>query len=382
MDNFIERLKTRLRLHRQAGLYRRPPEIIRREGASLILAEGRVLNFASNDYLGLGVSEVLRKQVGRNFEKYGSSSSSSRLVSGNYSLIAEAERAYARYFGYEEALFFPSGYQANLALLSTLFDSGTLVLFDKHIHASSVKGLALSPAQLAGYNHSSLNHLRKRLDRAGERETVVLTESLFSMDGDLLDVPGLAGLKDRYGFVCIVDEAHALGVLGEGGCGVARPVAEIAVGTFGKALGLFGAFLLVPAVVKEHLFNFASPLIYSTTLPEAHAASAIDILALLARQDESRRRLRDISLEMKNGLREEGFTVQGDAHILALEIGEEGKALEVSNRLRERGIFVLSARYPTVPLGKAILRIGMTALHTREDVKRFIPSLKEVMVRI
>jgi len=138
----------------------------------------------------------------------------------------------------------------------------------------------------------------------------------------------------------------------------------------------------VPAVVKEHLFNFASPLIYSTTLPEAHAASAIDILAMLTRQDESRRRLRDISLEMKNGLRAEGFTVQGDAHILALEIGEEEKALEVSNRLRERGIFVLSARYPTVPLGKAILRIGMTALHTREDVKRFILSLKEVMGRL
>ncbi|SEL96153.1 8-amino-7-oxononanoate synthase [Syntrophus gentianae] len=382
MDRFIERLKTQLKLHRQAGLYRQPPEIFRREGASLLLAEGRVLNFASNDYLGLGVSEVLRKQVARNFEKYGSSSSSSRLVSGNYSLIAAAERAYARYFGYEEALFFPSGYQANLALLSTLFDSGTVIFFDKHIHASSVKGLALSPAQLAGYNHSSLAHLRKRLERGGEKETVVLTESLFSMDGDLLDVSGLAELKDRYGFLCIVDEAHALGVLGERGCGVARPVADIAVGTFGKALGLFGAFLLLPAIVKEYLFNFASPLIYSTTLPEAHAASAIDILALLAEGDESRRRLGEISLQMKTRLRSAGFTVQGDAHILALEIGNEQKALEASNRLREKGIFVLSARYPTVPLGKAILRIGMTALHSEEDVNVFIQSLKEVMEKI
>ncbi|OPY90146.1 MAG: 8-amino-7-oxononanoate synthase [Syntrophus sp. PtaU1.Bin208] len=382
MDRFIERLKTQLKLHRQTGLYRQPPEIFRREGASLLLAEGRVLNFASNDYLGLGVSEVLRKQVARNFEKYGSSSSSSRLVSGNYSLIIEAERAYARYFGYEEALFFPSGYQANLALLSTLFDSGAVIFFDKHIHASSVKGLSLSPAQLAGYNHSSLAHLRKRLEKEGERETVVLTESLFSMDGDLLDVSGLAELKDRYGFLCIVDEAHALGVLGENGCGVARPVADIALGTFGKALGLFGAFLLLPATVKEYLFNFASPLIYSTTLPEAHAASAIDILALLAEGDESRRRLGEISLQMKTRLRSAGFTVQGDAHILALEIGREQKALEASNRLREKGIFVLSARYPTVPLGKAILRIGMTALHTEEDVNCFIQSLKEVMEKI
>jgi len=373
-------LKTQLKLHRQAGLYRQPPEILRREGASLLLAEGRVLNFASNDYLGLGVSEALRKKVTCNFQKYGSSSSSSRLVSGNYSLIGEAEKAYARYFGYEESLFFPSGYQANLALLSTLFDSGTVVFFDKHIHASSVKGLALSSAELAGYNHSSLTHLRRRLERGGEKETVVLTESLFSMDGDLLDVPGLVDLKDRYGFLCIVDEAHALGALGERGCGMAKPVADIALGTFGKALGLFGAFLLVPAEVKEYLFNFASPLIYSTTLPEAHAASAMDILTLLLSEgDDLRRQLREISLLMRSRLQSEGFPVQGDAHILALEIGAEQKALEVSNRLRDKGIFVLSARYPTVPLGKAILRIGMTALHTEGDVHCFIKSLKEVM---
>jgi 8-amino-7-oxononanoate synthase len=379
MGRFTERLKTQLKLHRQAGLYRQPPEIRRREGASLLLAEGMVLNFASNDYLGLGVSEVLRKKVAYNFQKYGSSSSSSRLVSGNYSLIGEAEKAYARYFGYEEALFFPSGYQANLALLSTLFDSGTVVFFDKHIHASSVKGLALSPAELAGYNHSSLTHLCRRLERGGEKETVVLTESLFSMDGDLLDVSGLAELKGRYGFLCIVDEAHALGALGERGCGVAKPVADIALGTFGKALGLFGAFLLVPAEVKEYLFNFASPLIYSTTLPEAHAASVMDILTLLSEGDDLRRQLREISLLMKSRLLSEGFPVQGGAHILALEIGAEQKALEVSNRLRDKGIFVLSARYPTVPLGKAILRIGMTALHTEGDVHCFIQSLKEVM---
>jgi len=382
MGKFAERLKTRLKVHREAGLYRKPPEILRREGSSLLLAEGRVLNFASNDYLGLGVSDVLWKQVARNFRKYGSTSSSSRLVSGNYALIGEAERAYARYFGYEEALFFPSGYQANLALLSTLFDSGTAIVFDKHIHASSVKGMALSSAELVGYNHSSLTHLQKRLAGKGEKETVVLTESLFSMDGDLLNVPGLIDLKKRYGFLCIVDEAHAFGALGEKGGGVARPVADIAVGTFGKALGFFGAFLLLPAVVKEYLFNFASPLIYSTTLPEAHAASAMDILALLAERDDCRRHLREISFLMKNRLTAEGFSVQGDAHILAVELGDEQEAWEISNRLREKGIFVLSARYPTVPLGKAILRVGMTALHREEHVNFFIQSLKEVMEKL
>lgn len=378
---FAERLKAQLKLHRQEGLYRQPPEILGREGKYLILAEGRVLNFASNDYLELGVSDVLREKVADNFRKYGSSSSSSRLVSGNYTLISEAEKAYARYFDYEDALFFPSGYQTNLALLSTLFDSGTAILFDKHIHASSVKGIALSPAELVGYNHSSLKHLSKRLEKVEKQEIVVLTESLFSMDGDLLDVPGLIDLKNRHDFLCVVDEAHAFGCLGEGGRGVARPVADIAVGTFGKALGLFGAFILLPALVKEYLFNFASPLIYSTTLPEAHAASAFDILALLAESDDLRRNLREISHFMKTRLAAEGFSVQGDAHILALEIGDERQALDVSNSLREKGIFVLSARYPTVPLGKAILRIGMTALHDEADVNGFIQSLKEVMLK-
>ncbi|OPY13140.1 MAG: 8-amino-7-oxononanoate synthase [Syntrophus sp. PtaB.Bin001] len=376
---FAERLKTRLKLHRQEGLYRKPPEILGREGKYLILAGGRVLNFASNDYLGLGVSDVLREKVADNFRKYGSSSSSSRLVSGNYALISEAEKAYARYFGYEDALFFPSGYQANLALLSTLFDSGTAIVFDKHIHASSVKGIALSPAELVGYNHGSLKHLKKRLEKVEKKEIVVLTESLFSMDGDLLDVPGLIDLKNRHGFLCVVDEAHAFGCLGEGGRGVARPVADIAVGTFGKALGLFGAFILLPALVKEYLFNFASPLIYSTTLPEAHAVSALDILGLLGESDDLRINLREISKFMKTRLTAEGFSAQGDAHILALEIGDEQRALDVSNHLREKGIFVLSARYPTVPLGKAILRIGMTALHDEADVNGFIQSLKEVI---
>jgi 8-amino-7-oxononanoate synthase len=141
------------------------------------------------------------------------------------------------------------------------------------------------------------------------------------------------------------------------------------------------AFILLPALVKEYLFNFASPLIYSTTLPEAHAASAFDILALLAESDDLRRNLREISHFMKTRLAAEGFSVQGDAHILALEIGDERQALDVSNSLREKGIFVLSARYPTVPLGKAILRIGMPALHDEADVNGFIQSLKEVMLK-
>ncbi len=375
---FAERFKNRLLIQRQAGLYRHPPTITQRKGKHVFVGNRKVLNFASNDYLGLATSEELKQKVSKNFQKYGTSSSSSRLVSGNYSLIAEAEREYARYFGYEEALFFPSGYQANIAVISTLFEQSDTVLVDKHVHASSVKGLMLSRADSRGYNHNSMSHLHKRLAKANGKGVAVLTESLFSMDGDFLNVTQFAELQRRYGFFSVVDEAHAFGAIGKNGRGIARDVADIAVGTFGKALGLFGAFVLLPKGFKEYLFNFSSPLIYSTTLPEAHAASALNLLQIISRCEDERAQLLDVSSHMKEGLKRAGFKVKGDAHILAVEIGEEQTAMSLAEGLFEKGIFVFTARYPTVPAHKAILRIGMSAMHTHEDVSHFIQMLKGV----
>jgi 8-amino-7-oxononanoate synthase len=375
---FTERFKNRLMLQQQAGLYRNPPEIKGKDGKYLYIGDRKVLNFASNDYLGLSTSYELREKVARNFQKYSTSSSSSRLVSGNYSIINRAEKEYASFFGFDNALFFPSGYQANLGVLSTFLEKGDVVIFDKHIHASSVKGMMLSGAEFYGHKHNSLSHLSKKLEANKKKRVAVLTESLFSMDGDFLDVQGCKNLKERYGFLSIVDEAHAYGALGEKGRGIARDVADIAVGTFGKALGLFGAFVLLPKGMKEYLFNFSSPLIYTTTLPEAHAASAIDLLEIISRSDDRREHLGKISQSMKEGLKRLGFKVTGDAHIIAPEIGGEMEAVEVSQLLLAKGIFVLPARYPTVPIGKAILRISMTALHSFEDVAHFVDSMAAV----
>jgi 8-amino-7-oxononanoate synthase len=159
-------------------------------------------------------------------------------------------------------------------------------------------------------------------------------------------------------------------------------VADIAVGTFGKALGLFGAFVLLPDGFKEYLFNFSSPLIYTTTLPEAHAASAIDLLEIISQCHDLRQHLGEVSRLMKEGLRREGFRVKGDAHILAIEIGEEGRALAVARGLLKKDIFALPARFPTVPMRRAILRISMMALHTENDVAHFIGALTEVFKKI
>jgi len=214
---FEKRLLKRLEIQKQDGLYRDPPEIAERDGRYIISEKRKLLNFSSNDYIGLSTSVEFSEIIANNFRKYGTSSGSSRLVSGNYSVIRHAEERYADHFGYEDCLFFPSGYQANIGVISTFFEPGDRLLFDKHIHASSVKGIQLSRADYKGYNHSSLSHLEKRLQTVENRPVAVITESLFSMDGDLLNVKNLAGLKEKYGFLSIVDEAHAFGALGENG---------------------------------------------------------------------------------------------------------------------------------------------------------------------
>lgn len=376
---FDKRFRDRLKLQKLEGLHRNPPVIEKRDGRFVTIKSQKVLSFASNDYLGLGASHHLAARVAKHFKAEGSSASSSRLVAGNYQTICRAEKMFADYFGYEDALFFSSGYQANLAILSTLFEKGDTLIFDKHVHASCVKGISLSGASLKGYRHNNLGHLEKRLDAATLENKGVVTESLFSMDGDLLPIKKFGELKKKHGFYGVVDEAHAFGVLGDKGRGIAQGVTDIALGTFGKALGLFGAFVLLPHGVKEYLMNFASPLIYTTSLPHAHALAAVDALELVAQADNARDTLKDVSASMGETLIREGFQVFGNAHIISVLIGDEQKAAQVSQDLLSRSILAFSARFPTVPLGKAILRLGMTALHREADIQTFVNALKEVV---
>lgn len=376
---FDKRFRDRLKLQKLEGLHRNPPVIEKRDGRFVTIRGQKVLSFASNDYLGLGASHHLAARVAKHFKAEGSSAASSRLVAANYQTICRAEKMFADYFGYEDALFFSSGYQANLAILSTLFEKGDTLIFDKHVHASCVKGISLSGAALKGYRHNNLGHLEKRLEAAALENKGVVTESLFSMDGDLLPIKKFGELKKKHGFYGVVDEAHAFGVLGDKGRGIARGVTDIALGTFGKALGLFGAFVLLPDGVKAYLMNFASPLIYTTSLPQAHALAAVDALELVEQADSARKTLKDASASMGETLIREGFQVFGDAHIISVLMGDEKKAAQVSQDLLSRGILAFSARFPTVPLGKAILRLGMTALHREEDIQTFVNALREAV---
>ncbi len=374
--NIFEKIEKKLFFYKKEKLYRSPYKIEERQGKYVIIKGEKLLSFSSNDYLGLASSGRINKIVSDAFLKYGPSSSSSRLISGNYSLIVESEKKFAEYFGYEDAIFFPSGYQANIALISSLFEKDDIIVFDKHCHSSIIKGILLSGAKYFGFNHNSIDHLKKRLSKL-KGSVSLITESLFSMDGDLLDKEGIKELKEKYGFLCIVDEAHSFGVLGEKGKGIARDVADVAVGTFGKAFGFFGAFLLLPKKIKEYLFNFSHPLIHSTALPHAHAEAASRILDEVERAEKQRKKLLSLASILRNRLKEEGFIAKGDAQIISLFIGDEEKSLEVSKKLLKLGIFIPPVRYPTVPLKKAILRISVTALHDEEDIGILIRALKE-----
>jgi 8-amino-7-oxononanoate synthase len=372
---FEERYARKLNHQRRLGLYRNPPEIIEKKGPFLRMADRTRLSFASNDYLGLGADPGVQAMVAGHFARLGPSSSSSRLVSANFQVIRDAEARFAAFFGYEDALFFSSGFQANLALIATLFDRGDRIFFDKHVHASTVKGLALSKAAFSGYRHNALDHLEKRLNASPPGPRAVITEGLFSMDGDSPDMAALLALKKRYVLLCLVDEAHSYGVLGPGGRGVAGGVADVAVGAMGKAFGLFGAVVLLPRLFKDYLLNFAAPLIYSTALPEAHARSAADLLDIIADADDKRKHLTQISRLLRQRLEEGGFRVKGEAQILSVEIGDETKTMALSKALYDRGIFVFPARFPTVPAGRAILRISLTAMHEEEHIHRLADTL-------
>lgn len=379
---FERRIKSRLKNQQDLGLYRDPPVIEDSKGKFVYTKGRKLLNLACNDYLGLASEPQLAEKVAEKFKKYGTSGSSSKLVSGNFKLIYEAEEAFADYFGYESALFYPSGFQCNLGLISTLFEKRDQVFFDKHIHSSLVKGLQFSGANYYGYKHNQNTHLAKRLQKEYHQQSGIITESLFSMDGDLLDIQGLSELKQKYDLLAIVDEAHAFGVLGNKGKGIARPVADVAVGTFGKALGLFGAFVLLPRDFREYLLNFSQPLIYTTTLPRAQGAAALEVLELIKKSDQKRDWLSKISREMKQQLAAEGFAVSGDAQILSIKIGAEDAATALSRELFKKGFFVFPARFPTVPLGQAILRLSLTAMHDRSDIGDFLNAVKKSCTKI
>lgn len=360
---------------RAAGLERRLRRIESEQGPAVTIDGKRYLLFCSNNYLGLATHPDVVAAAHAALARYGASAVSSRLISGHMAAHAELEETIARWKRVEAALVFSTGYQANVGVLTALLGPDDVVLSDELNHASIIDGCRLSRARIAVYRHNDLEHLSARLaETAGARRRLVVTESIFSMDGDRAPLGEIAGLCERFGAWLMVDEAHAAGVFGPRGAGLAAEsgVSErvgVHVGTLGKALGSFGAYVAGSRRLIDLLVNRARPFIFTTGLPPASAAAARAAIEVVEREPERARGLLDRAARLGGELRAAGLTVPHvDSQILPVLIGEAERAVAVGARLLEEGVYVAAIRPPTVPPGTSRLRVSLMATHTDADI--------------
>lgn len=353
-----------------------------RQGRSVQSGSEILLNFCSNDYLGLAADARLATAFKKGVDIYGVGAGASALVCGHSRAHAELEQAVADFTRRDRALLFCSGYMANLALgLSGLVSAGDLVIEDRLNHASLIDAARVSGARLRRYPHRDTG-LAAKLIRSGTGRKLVLTDGVFSMDGDIAPVSQLAEVCHQVGALLAVDDAHGLGVLGETGGGLLQVTGHgqssvpLLVGTFGKAVGTAGAFIAGADTVIEFLCQRARTYMYSTAPPPALAYATRHALEYVAAESERRTRLADLIAYFRTGAMELGLPVQ-ESHtpIQPLILGSAHQAVSVSNGLRAAGILVTPVRPPTVPAARSRLRITITAAHAREDLDRLLQQL-------
>lgn len=366
-----------------AGNLRRLPEVIH-EG-KYILSEGeRMLNLSSNDYLGVAsrkdwrdcfLEELKRSDIPL-------SSTSSRLLTGNYAVYTDLEQRMASRFGREAVLLFNSGYHANTGILPALADKRTLIIADKWVHASLIDGMLLSGAPFQRYKHNDPEQLERMLAASATRyeQVIIVTESLFSMDGDIADLRRLVEIKRRYDNVLLyVDEAHAIGVRGETGLGIAEEqgcLAEIdlLVGTFGKALASMGAYVACSRVIRDYLVNTMRPLIFSTALPPAQVAWSRFVFKRLPELNAERNQLAVTSRLLRECLKGKGGETS-ESHIIPYILGANDTCIRQAEELRRKGFYCLPVRPPTVPKGTSRIRFSLTAGITEKEVAHLIATI-------
>lgn len=387
MNAFDSELAARLEAWRAAGLHRRLRPVDSAPGRWIEMGGRRLLNFASNDYLGLATHPALGEAAIRAIERYGTGSTASRLMCGSLAPHLELEEALAAFKGTEAALSFCSGYAAALGAIPALVDRQDIVVLDRLAHASLVDAARLSGAKLRVFAHNDLNQLETVLRRAANRASasprptrvLVVTESVFSMDGDGAPLRELVELKDRFGAWLLVDEAHATGVYGPQGRGRVAELGltgriEVQLVTLGKALGVCGGAICGSRRLIEYLVNRARSFIFSTAPPPAVAAAARAALECVqSPEGEQRREQLRAHVRRFRSASPAGVRVEGP--IVPWLLGDEQRALAAADHLLARGIFVPAIRYPTVRRGAARLRISFSAAHRAEDLDALVGAL-------
>jgi 8-amino-7-oxononanoate synthase len=380
----LEALQRSLAEADAAGLRRRRIEIGAGHGAHPVIDGRRHTAFCSNDYLGLCEHPALIEAAAEGARRYGVGAGASHLVSGHGTVHAQLERELAAFVGLPAALLFSTGYMANLAVLTTLAGRGDAIFQDKLNHASLIDAALLSRAEVKRYPHGDLDALARQLAASSAPTKVIVTDAVFSMDGDLAPLPELLALAERFDAWLYVDDAHGFGVLGaHGGGSLAhfglRSPRLVYLGTLGKAAGVCGAFVAAEELVVESLVQRARTYIYTTALPPMIAHVLRRTLELIAAADERRARLRANVAQLRaSSARFPGRLLASATAIQPLVLGENRATLEASRRLRADGIVVPAIRPPTVPQGTARLRISLSAAHESADVEALAAALAAI----
>jgi 8-amino-7-oxononanoate synthase len=387
MSNPNDQLGAELAEARAEGLYRTLRTVASPQGPRIQIDGREFLNFSSNDYLGLANDPALKRVAAGAVEKYGVGAGASRLVCGNLQPYEELERKLTAFKGKEAAIVFGSGYAANVGTITALVGKGDVVILDKLDHASIIDGARQSGATVRVYPHKNLTKLEDILRQSDPfRRKLIVTETVFSMDGDLAPLAEIVALKEKYGAWLMIDEAHATGLYAKNRRGLAEAAGveddiDVTLGTLSKALGCAGGFVVGSQTLIDFLRNRARSLIYSTALPPsvcAAGAAAVDFVMSEQGHERRDRLWRNVS-ELKSGLSALGIQNESRSPIIPIIIGDEAAAVETSRRLYERGVFVPAIRFPTVPKGKARLRVTTTAAHTPDDIKQFLTHFSVIL---
>jgi 8-amino-7-oxononanoate synthase len=380
LTHWLHQLREELTRRESAHLLRqlrpldRCARVVHRHGRSL-------LNLAGNDYLALATHPHLIEAAAEAARRFGAGAGASRLVTGSLDVHHLLEQRLAEFKHAEAALLLPTGYMANLAVLTSLAAPGDLVCIDKLNHASLIDAAQFSGADVRVFPHRQLDKLKRLLERSTARRRLIVTDSVFSMDGDCADLPALCELRDRYEAVLIVDEAHGTGVLGTTGSGLAEEqgvsgAIDVTISTASKALGSLGGIVTARQVVIDTLINSARPFVYTTATTPIQAACISAALDVVRDEPERRVRLRMLASNLRRMLRESGWGVAEDiTPIVPVIVGESSAALAMSQRLEDAGFLIPAIRPPTVAPGSARLRITLRCDLLDEDLERLVAAL-------
>ncbi|MEH6346939.1 MAG: 8-amino-7-oxononanoate synthase [Bermanella sp.] len=378
-------LQEDLNKRREAGLFRQTLKAQSPQGPLMKINGQQYLTFCSNDYLGLANHPQLIESFKNAANEMGVGSGSAHLVNGHTQIHENLELALAEFTGREAAILFSTGYMANLGVIGALLDKQDAVFEDKWNHASLLDAGLLSGARFQRYLHNDLNNLQARLERSDTRRKLIVTDAVFSMDGDCSDLKGLSDLAKQHDAWLMVDDAHGFGVLGKTGAGLCEESnlgprdVQILMGTLGKGFGTAGAFVAGSKELIEYLTNFARPYIYTTAMPAAIAAATLTSLEIVKSEPQRREHLQKLIALFRVGATALGLNLMpSDTPIQPILIGEADEAIKITDLLKQKGFLVTAIRPPTVPPGTARLRVTLSAAHTEQQVLQLLDALKSI----